>query len=150
MDGSEDAETAATFAACRMPLPLVCTLRLASVVPQPVFGMIGDPLFPGAPDYLALEMANREARSRAITHAEALADTLRTPVAGPRIVVALGHPVTELVRIANERSAGLIVVGSHGLSGIERFLLGSVSERVLHHAHCSVLVYKEPITGKGI
>jgi nucleotide-binding universal stress UspA family protein len=54
----------------------------------------------------------------------------------------VGNPAVELVRIADEHSAGLIVVGSQGLSGIERFLLGSVSERVLRHAHCSVLIVK--------
>jgi nucleotide-binding universal stress UspA family protein len=56
--------------------------------------------------------------------------------------VVLGNPAAELVRIADEHRAGLIVVGSQGLSAIERFLLGSVSERVLRHAHCSVLVVK--------
>ena len=38
----------------------------------------------------------------------------------------------------------VIVVGSQGLSGIDRFILGSVSEKVMRYAHCSVLVVKAP------
>jgi nucleotide-binding universal stress UspA family protein len=55
---------------------------------------------------------------------------------------AVGHPARELVRIARERGAGLVVVGSPGHRPIERFLLGSVSEKVLRHADCSVLVVR--------
>lgn len=146
IDNSDNSREAAQFAVSRFPLPLLCTLRLACVVPQPVFGAVGDPLYPGSPNDLTLEMVNREASRKARRSAEALADTLRSLKAGPRIdveTVALGHPVTELVRIADEQSAGLIVVGSEGLTGIERFLLGSVSERVLRHAHCSVLIVKQ-------
>jgi nucleotide-binding universal stress UspA family protein len=145
VDGSDYARAAAVFTASRFPLPLVCTIQLACVVPQPVFGVVGDPLYPGTPDYLALEMANTEARNRARLNAESLAETLRCAHVGCRIdvePVALGNPAMELVRIADEESAGLLVVGSQGLTGIERFLLGSVSERVLRHAHCSVLIVK--------
>jgi nucleotide-binding universal stress UspA family protein len=102
-------------------------------------------MYPGVPDYLAVEMTNREAQKKASQEAEALADSLRSEKGGFRIdvePVVVGNPAVELVRIADEHSAGLIVVGSHGLSGIERFLLGSVSERVLRHAHCSVLIVK--------
>ncbi|MES2460596.1 MAG: universal stress protein [Armatimonadota bacterium] len=145
IDGSDKSKAAAAFAAARFPLPLLCTLRLTSVVPQPVFLVVPDPLYPGAPDDLALELASREAQKQARHEAETLADTLRSTKGGPRIdvePVALGSPAVELVRIADEHSAGLIVVGAQGLNGIERFLMGSVSERVLRHAHCSVLIGK--------
>ena len=156
VDGSDDSEAAAVFAATRLPLPVFCTLRLAAVVPQPVLGLVGDPLFPGAPDYMALEMVNQESRTRLRTSAEMLAEVLAelpgAPSGRPQIVVepvALGHPAAELLRVAEEHSAGLIVVGSHGLTGVQRFLLGSVSERVLRHAPCSVLVVKPPMLGIG-
>jgi nucleotide-binding universal stress UspA family protein len=145
VDGSDSAAAAAAFTVSRFPLPLICTLRLASVVPQPVFSAVTNPLYPGMPDYLALEMVNEEARKKVGLDVEALADTLRRAKGGCRIEgepVTLGSPAAELVRIADEHSAGLIVVGSQGLSGITRFLLGSVSERVLRHAHCSVLIVK--------
>ena len=46
--------------------------------------------------------------------------------------------------LAEEIDAGLIVVGTHGYTGLKHFVLGSVAERALHHAPCSVLVVKEP------
>jgi nucleotide-binding universal stress UspA family protein len=156
VDGSEKARAAALFAATRLPLPLVCTLRLVSVVPQPLFGAEGDPRYPGTPDYQALESSNRAARRKAESEAQTLAVELREAVAAleagqgadralPSVVVepvVLGNAAVELVRVADESSAGLVVVGSQGLSGIERFLLGSVSQRVLRHARTSVLIHK--------
>lgn len=53
-----------------------------------------------------------------------------------------GDPAASLIQCAEEQKADLLVVGSHGLSALDRFLLGSVSEKVLRHAHCSVLVVK--------
>lgn len=53
-----------------------------------------------------------------------------------------GHPVDMIVNVAEEAKADLIVMGSRGLGGVQSFLLGSVSDRVLHHAHCPVLIVK--------
>ena len=53
---------------------------------------------------------------------------------------AVGSPAWELVRKADEWKPDLIVVGSHGHSALGRFVLGSVSQRVLTEAHCSVRV----------
>jgi nucleotide-binding universal stress UspA family protein len=53
-----------------------------------------------------------------------------------------GHPVDKIVSVAEEEQADLIVIGSRGLGGFQRFLLGSVSDGVLHHAHCPVLVVR--------
>lgn len=57
------------------------------------------------------------------------------------VVQALeGEPAAELLEAADTFAADLIVVGSVGLTGNTRFLLGSVASRVLHHAPCDVLV----------
>jgi len=53
-----------------------------------------------------------------------------------------GHPVDVIVGVAARSHVDLIVMGSRGLGGLESFLLGSVSDRVLHHAHCPVLIVK--------
>ena len=54
-----------------------------------------------------------------------------------------GKPDQEIVKLAEEIGAGLIVMGSRGLGGIRRALLGSVSDSVLRHAHCPVLVVRK-------
>jgi nucleotide-binding universal stress UspA family protein len=53
-----------------------------------------------------------------------------------------GNPVTEILDSAELHSPDLLVLGSHGLSGIARFFLGSVAERVARHARCPVLVVR--------
>jgi nucleotide-binding universal stress UspA family protein len=57
--------------------------------------------------------------------------------------VRVGDPRTILLDEAKSREAGLIVVGSHGRGGFDQLLLGSVSESVAVHAHCSVEVIRE-------
>jgi nucleotide-binding universal stress UspA family protein len=47
-----------------------------------------------------------------------------------------------IVNLADEIGAGLIVMGSRGLGGIRRALMGSVSDSVVRHAHCPVLVVR--------
>ncbi|HXY15980.1 MAG TPA: universal stress protein, partial [Terriglobales bacterium] len=56
--------------------------------------------------------------------------------------VAQGDPKTKILDEAQEWKADLIVIGSHGRAGVARFLMGSVSEAVAHHAHCSVEVVR--------
>lgn len=58
-----------------------------------------------------------------------------------------GDPAGEIVRFSRDASIDLIVMGTHGRSGMERLLMGSVAEQVLRGAACSVLVAKLP---KGV
>lgn len=58
---------------------------------------------------------------------------------------AFGSPAGEIVSKANEMNADLIVVGSHGRSSVERFFLGSISQKVLTEAVCSVRVARGKI-----
>ncbi|HLJ54765.1 MAG TPA: universal stress protein [Chthonomonadaceae bacterium] len=57
-----------------------------------------------------------------------------------RFIQDVGHPAERLIDYSEKHRADLIVVGSRGLGGFQRMLLGSVSSSVLHHARCSVLV----------
>jgi nucleotide-binding universal stress UspA family protein len=59
----------------------------------------------------------------------------------------MGEAATEIVDLAEELGAGLVVLGSRGLSGIRRALMGSVSDSVVRHAHCPVLVVRKNKSG---
>jgi nucleotide-binding universal stress UspA family protein len=54
----------------------------------------------------------------------------------------LGNPAEEIMKVASKHRADLIVMGAKGLGAIGRFLLGSVSTRVVQHSSCSVLVVR--------
>jgi len=54
-------------------------------------------------------------------------------------VLVRGEPASQLCRIAKERDARMIVIGTHGWGAVRSLLLGSVTLRVLHHAPCAVL-----------
>jgi nucleotide-binding universal stress UspA family protein len=60
--------------------------------------------------------------------------------------IEAGDVAQTVVRIAEEKHVDVIVVGSHGRTGLERLFLGSVSEHIVRHAHCPVLVVREPKT----
>ena len=60
----------------------------------------------------------------------------------------MGKAPTEIVDLAEELGAGLVVLGSRGLGGIRRALMGSVSDSVVRHAHCPVLVVRKDKTGE--
>ena len=55
----------------------------------------------------------------------------------------VGRPDAEIVGLADELDAGLIVLGSRGLGPLRRALMGSVSDSVVRHAHCPVLIVRE-------
>lgn len=60
--------------------------------------------------------------------------------------IELGDVATTVCRIAEELPADVIIVGSHGRTGLKRVLLGSVSEHVVRHASCPVLVvHQRPV-----
>ena len=53
-----------------------------------------------------------------------------------------GDPADAILDVAEEQGAGLIVVGNKGMTGAKRFLLGSVPNKVSHHAPCSVMIIR--------
>lgn len=59
-------------------------------------------------------------------------------------VLAEGDPATEILRIAQERQTDLIVMGTHGRTGLRRFLMGSVAEQLVRRATCPVLTVPQP------
>ncbi len=59
-------------------------------------------------------------------------------------VICIGNPYLEIVKAAKEKGADLIVLGTHGRTGLAHVLIGSVAEKVVHNAPCPVLTIKHP------
>jgi nucleotide-binding universal stress UspA family protein len=57
--------------------------------------------------------------------------------------LTMGDPASEVVRIAADENAEMIVLGTHGRTGMTRLLMGSVAEAIVRRAPCPVLVYRE-------
>ena len=88
-----------------------------------------------------LDHAKRQARAWVDRQAE------RIQAEGGRVKdahLSFGEPDGEIVKLGEELGAALIVIGSRGLSGMSRMLMGSVSDSVVRHAHGPVLVTRDP------
>ena len=81
----------------------------------------------------------RELQEHAISPVGRIMDKMGVPYQSRQEV---GQPAAEIIRVAEEEGFDLVVLGSRGLSGFQEFLLGSVSDRVVHHARCPVLIVK--------
>jgi len=57
--------------------------------------------------------------------------------------LTMGDPAAEIVRIATDEQAEMIVLGTHGRTGLSRLLMGSVAEAIVRRAPCPVLIYRE-------
>jgi nucleotide-binding universal stress UspA family protein len=76
---------------------------------------------------------------------------LQAPWAGLRLEHRLeeGDPAATILRVAQETGSDLVVLGTHGRTGLGRLLMGSVAEQVVRRAPCAVLTVKTPFPGAG-
>lgn len=90
-------------------------------------------------------------RAAARTFLDAHAESIRSGGGKTdQTYLGTGRPDDEIVKFAEEIGAGMIVIGSRGLGGVRRALLGSVSESVVRHAHCPVLVVRQRHTHESV
>jgi nucleotide-binding universal stress UspA family protein len=85
-----------------------------------------------------------EEKKHAKAVVEKAAESLRSRGMKATADVEPGNPKSAIIDAANKWHADLIVLGSHGRSAVQRFLMGSVSEAVVRHAHCSVEIVRIP------
>lgn len=90
-----------------------------------------------------LDTARQAAEAKAEADAEAMADRLRSLGIPAAPKPLRGDAAAEIVRHAEETGADLVVVGSRGLTGLDRLLLGSVARNVASDAHGSVLIVRK-------
>jgi nucleotide-binding universal stress UspA family protein len=127
-DGSESAQRALEQAA-----ELASNGATVSVIsvaePLPQFGRAGAMMVPEEDEERRHELADAKA-------------TLGTKGIEAAIVERKGDPATMIVDEAEQEGADMIVMGTRGLNTTERWLMGSVSSRVVQHAPCNVLVVR--------
>ena len=99
---------------------------------------------PPVPTFYGLEHTMTPAVWTAITERseKELAELVKTELGGSRAQVRSGGAVAEIVRACDEHNADLLVVGSHGLTGLSRLLLGSVTEKLVRVSPIPVLVVR--------
>lgn len=132
-DFSEHSEKAFTWALA-MAEKWVSRVVLLHVVPAPSYPPLVTSSYFDLADFESRLQADAEARA-----AEFLANVNQQSVQIDTQVV-VGEPFSDICRVADHTKADLIVMGSHGRTGLSHVLLGSVAERVVRHAPCPVLV----------
>ncbi len=96
-----------------------------------------------APDVVPTGLAGLiDPRGEARTVVEDAAAKVRAEGVGVETYVWPGDPASAIIDVATTVRADLIVVGSRGMSGAARFLLGSVPNKVSHHSPCDVLIIR--------
>jgi nucleotide-binding universal stress UspA family protein len=136
-DGSDTA-TQAVRQAVGMAAALDATIDLVSAYePVPAQRLRDERL--DAPQDLQWTLNPREDVDGTLEAAAALAREAGVTV---NTYARQGDPADAILDVAEERGADLIVVGNKGMTGAKRFLLGSVPNKVSHHAPCSVLIIR--------
>lgn len=135
-DFSSHSQTALNYA-CEFARRFDAELHLLHVV-QDVYSLLPEPAvaFPPPGEYMAELKAGAE---------RALREALPPPQdAGLRVVRAVceGVPFLEIIRYARQQEIDLIVIGTHGRSGLAHVLMGSVAEKVVRKAPCPVLAVR--------
>jgi nucleotide-binding universal stress UspA family protein len=151
IDYSDDAQHAVQWGAS-LAEKYGATLRLLHVIPTAVEEVYpeGGGLMSPTPSYHEVrapgrwtpqpiiidrvDTAQTELRDFAVTH---LQDAV--PV---QVHIAVGKPAEEIVRVAQEEGVDLVVMGTHGRTGVRHLLLGSVAEDVTRHAPCPVFTVR--------
>ena len=143
-DGSKEAELATRTATdlAQKPGSELHVVHVFGIAP------VGPPVYPEAPDLQgeALEEEAEEPISEQRARGFLEAEVGKVRSGGGAVAEAHlleGRAAPEIVGLAEEVGAGLIVMGSRGRGGIRRALMGSVSDSVVRHAHCPVLVVRE-------
>lgn len=140
LDGSESANHALNFA-FDIAEKFSAEILLLTVVPKILFPYI---TIPGSSPPPTLTNFSEDLKAG---HEKILREALdMIKKKNPNLKVSAktieGHAADKIVEMAKEEKVDLIVVGSRGLSGLKRFILGSVSHHVAHHCECPVLIVK--------
>jgi nucleotide-binding universal stress UspA family protein len=96
---------------------------------------------------IAIPTIDIELDKRAKEELEKLARNEINPDTKFQIVIKTGKPYVEIIQTASELDVDLIIIATHGHSGVEHILFGSTAEKVVRKAPCPVLTLREPLKG---
>lgn len=138
-DGSEQSLEAARYLRTLVGTDSIRHITVIAVIRPlaavPFVSDFGEGHPPGEYEPVSFRREAQEAVERVAAEVGDLAPEINT-------LVWSGSPAEEIVRAAREVEAGLIVVSSRGSGVVDSVLMGSVAHRVLHYAHCPVLVVR--------
>jgi nucleotide-binding universal stress UspA family protein len=141
-DGSDCSLTAARAVAAR-PWPEPSEVRIVTVAEMPIAIAPESWILPEG-YFEEIERASEQQAQQALDTAEATVREGHGDALPISTALLRGVPKHAIIQEAEQWGADLIVVGSHGYGALERFLLGSVSQSIAHHAKCSVEIVRSP------
>lgn len=140
IDGSDFSQAALKSVLAR-PWPANTEAKVLNVVEPPSL-LMGREMVGPDPEFELVWNALREQAKDIVSKA---ADKLRGAKFEVSTELVEGDPKSQILDVAKQWHADMIILGSHGRSGLGRFLMGSVSDGVVRHAHCSVEVIRGTI-----
>jgi universal stress protein A len=96
---------------------------------------------------IAMPSINTEWDDRAKDELQKLAKSEIAGVASVKTIIKTGKPFVEIIETAKEENVDLIIIATHGHSGVEHILFGSTAEKVVRKSPCPVLTLREPLKG---
>ena len=139
VDGSEFSECVLNHVkaiALGCSVPEVVLLQVIEPIAQhQVYALLGD--------YQVRDIQN-QARASAETYVSQLANNLKNQGVTVRTVVVSGNASQEILDHASKNQIDLVIMSTHGRSGVSRWVLGSVTDRVLRHSTVPVLAVSPP------
>jgi nucleotide-binding universal stress UspA family protein len=140
-DFSDDSKLALTYA---VELAQKFSAEILVVhVDQPLAPVMTSELNPGL-DVGSMNRIAEEQRLLALRELDQISARLRETGVKSRGLMRVGAPFLEIIHTAQSENADLIVMGTHGRTGLVHVLMGSVAERVVNKAHCAVLTVRHP------
>ncbi len=145
-DGSDSAGAALDFLA-DFPFPVGSEVIVLSVIDWRAYSVESEP---GDEQALIIEETRDAVRQETEQSLAVEGERLKTAGWAGTTEIRHGDPAGEIIRAAEDFGVDLVMLGSHGVTGVRRFLLGSVSGRVLEYAPCSVLIVKASAGQKAV
>jgi len=96
---------------------------------------------------VAIPSTDIDLQKRAEEELKNLAKNFIDPAIEVETIIKTGKPFVEIIETASEKDADLIIMATHGHTGVEHLLFGSTAKKVVRKAPCPVLTLREPIKG---